>query len=275
MPIRILFVDDEAGIRATLPVILQQNGYEVVAAATVAEAIQRLGEQRFDILIADLNIGEPGDGFTVVSAMRRTQPLCRTIILTGYPDFESALVAIRNQVDDYIMKPADIRSLLESLQRSLESGERHRGVERKSISDILEEQSGLVIADSLAAMQAHPEVGKLPLTDGQRMDHLPALLVALAKELRSAAADQGPSERSLQIAAEHGRTRYEQSYSVRNLLDDRNIVYKAICDTVQANLLALDLSNLVADLKRISEGLDARLQESVDAYLEAQRRRAA
>jgi ActR/RegA family two-component response regulator len=39
----------------------------------------------FDVLISDLNIGHPADGFVVVSAMRRTQPDTLTFILTGYP----------------------------------------------------------------------------------------------------------------------------------------------------------------------------------------------
>ena len=44
----------------------------------------------FDVLLSDLNIGQPGDGFTVVSAMRRVQPKAATFILTGYPDFDTA-----------------------------------------------------------------------------------------------------------------------------------------------------------------------------------------
>jgi DNA-binding NtrC family response regulator len=83
--IKILFVDDEPGIRLTLPVILEGAGFQVVVAATVPEALSIIGTQKFDVLISDLNIGNPGDGFTVVSAMRRTQPDAVTFILTGYP----------------------------------------------------------------------------------------------------------------------------------------------------------------------------------------------
>ena len=67
---------------------------------------------QFDVLISDLNIGQPGDGFTVVSAMRRSQPACITLILTGYPGFDTALEAIRSQVDDYLIKPAAIPTLI-------------------------------------------------------------------------------------------------------------------------------------------------------------------
>src|SRR5690349_1676429 len=65
----VLFVDDEPAIRATLPVILRRYGYKVTVAATVAEALEAIRKQRFDILISDLNIGHRGDGYTVVQAM--------------------------------------------------------------------------------------------------------------------------------------------------------------------------------------------------------------
>src|SRR5437667_421889 len=66
----ILFVDDEDSIRLTLPPLLQSYGFEVTSAATVAEALDLITRHKFDVLISDLNIGHPGDGFTVVSAMR-------------------------------------------------------------------------------------------------------------------------------------------------------------------------------------------------------------
>ena len=88
---RILFADDEPGIRMTLPLILEQEGFEVSVAATVAEALAYINRDSFDVLLADLNIGERGDGFTLISAMRRVQPQAVTLILTGYPDFATAL----------------------------------------------------------------------------------------------------------------------------------------------------------------------------------------
>src|SRR4051794_22509141 len=119
---RLLFVDDEGTIRQTLSAILTSKGFEVVTAPSVSEALELVNTQHFDVLLSDLNIGEPGDGFTVVSAMRRVQPHACTFILTGYPDFESALRAIRSQVDDYFAKPADVDALVDRIQRSLDGG---------------------------------------------------------------------------------------------------------------------------------------------------------
>ncbi len=116
---RILFVDDEPNIRLTLPPVLEEHGFEVKAAATVAEAIAQIKTSRFDVLISDLNVGENGDGFRVVGAMREKQPGCITVILTGYPAFETAVDAIRHKVDDYVVKPVDVEVLVKSLRDRL------------------------------------------------------------------------------------------------------------------------------------------------------------
>src|ERR1700756_4381252 len=139
---RVLFVDDEASIRLTLPEILKRHGFEVRSEGTVSDALAAISEDRFDVLIADLNIGMPGDGFTVVSAMRRTQPEAVTIILTGYPAFETALEAIRSQVDDYAVKPANIDDLVHVIEDKLKHREPHRPMLKKRVATILRESSG-------------------------------------------------------------------------------------------------------------------------------------
>jgi ActR/RegA family two-component response regulator len=116
---RLLFVDDEDSIRLTLPLVLKQRGFDVNVAASVAEAISKMQTQKFDVLLSDLNIGEAGDGFAVVRAARRMNARCVTIILTGYPGFETAVEGIRQEIDDYVVKPADIDTLIDTVERRL------------------------------------------------------------------------------------------------------------------------------------------------------------
>ena len=71
---RVLLVDDDAAVRAMVNNGLERQGFEVVAAASVTEALRRITTERFDVLITDLHMPNPGDGFTVVSAMRHSQP---------------------------------------------------------------------------------------------------------------------------------------------------------------------------------------------------------
>ena len=112
-------MDDEEGIRATLPLLLEQRGFPVRVAASVPEALSEIKTHKFDVLLSDLNIGKDGDGFTVVQAMRKAHPNCVTILLTGYPAFESAVQALHDEVDDYFVKPADLDSLISTIERKL------------------------------------------------------------------------------------------------------------------------------------------------------------
>ena len=116
---RLLFVDDEEGIRTTLPAILERRGFEVRVAASVPEAFSEIKTHKFDVLLSDLNIGEDGNGFTVIRAMRQAHPNCVAILLTGYPAFETAVQSIEDEVDGYHVKPADINSLVSTIERKL------------------------------------------------------------------------------------------------------------------------------------------------------------
>jgi DNA-binding NtrC family response regulator len=100
--------------------VLRQHGFSVTAVGTLNEALDEIASTQFDVLISDLNLDCQADGFIVVSAMRSTQPNCLTLILTGYPGFETALEAIRNQVDDYLIKPADVPTLVSLIQEKLQ-----------------------------------------------------------------------------------------------------------------------------------------------------------
>ena len=116
---RILFVDDEPAIRATLAVILRRYGFMVTAAATVAEALDEINKQEFDLLLSDLNIEGERDGYSVIRAMRQANPNCINIVLTGYPDEESATEGLKLGIDDYIAKPANADALVAMLAEKL------------------------------------------------------------------------------------------------------------------------------------------------------------
>jgi DNA-binding NtrC family response regulator len=140
-PKRLLFVDDEDGIRATLPLILQGHGFNVESAGSVPDALQKIEHDKFDVLVSDLNIAEPQDGFAVVRAMREVNPGCIAVVLTGYPGFDSAVEGIRLNIDDYFVKPADVDSLVAAIHAKFaerkqaqnsepDPSEHHRGARR-------------------------------------------------------------------------------------------------------------------------------------------------
>jgi len=114
-----LFVDDEPGIRATLPLILRKYGFEVTVASSVKEALEHMEKHDFDLLLCDLNIQTAADGYDVVRSMRRMNPECATIILTAYPGVESAVEGIHLEIDDYVTKPSKADELVALLADKL------------------------------------------------------------------------------------------------------------------------------------------------------------
>ena len=64
---RVLLADDDEAVRNMLQVTLERDGFEVVAVASVSEALSRIAMEKFDVLLSDLHMPQAGDGFTVVS----------------------------------------------------------------------------------------------------------------------------------------------------------------------------------------------------------------
>jgi YesN/AraC family two-component response regulator len=248
---RLLLVDDEATIRFTLSAILSKYGFEVSAAATVAEALQKITSETFDILLSDLNIGNPGDGLTVVSAMRRTQPEAVTVILTGYPAFETALEAIRQQVDDYIVKPADIPTLISTIENKLTAPLRQRQLPPpKRVAMILQEHTDRIESLWLAAVEKDTTLSQLPLNRDERLQHLNGILKEIIRAAQSYSGEVTPEHKRI------SRPRDLDGYTPSMLLVEFCVLRRMIAQVVQENLLAVNLSYLVPDIAHVNESLD-------------------
>lgn len=264
---RILFVDDEPGLRATLPVILRQHGFDVTAVASVADALAAMSREPFDILLSDLNIGEPGDGFTVVSAMRRTQPKARSFILTGYPDFDSALRAIRNQVDDYFVKPADPDVLVATLQQRLIEPEHQPYGPLKQVSQVLQDGQREIARMFVDAVKSTRELAPSKLPDQEQAAHVPAVIAELTWRVRTGA-DELSSD-AFSSAAGYGARRRDQGYTIAMLVCESHLLEHVISKYLHDNLLRLDMSRLIPDMIAVGEALNAYLEEAVRAFSES------
>jgi YesN/AraC family two-component response regulator len=208
-------------------------------------------------------IGQPADGFTVVSAMRRIQPAARTFILTGYPDFSTALEAFKRQVDDYLIKPADIPTLVNTLKSKLERPP-FRETPVKRAAEIIRENSERILNDWLAAVAKNPEFTRIRLSRKDRLNHLPQLLQELADRLgqhKNSISGEGVTR-----AATHGRVRREQGYPISLVVEENRLFYKVISQTLQDNLLLIDISSIIPDLVQISDMLSDMLAHSLSNY---------
>ncbi len=117
--IRTLVVDDEAGIRFFLQEALQQVGHSVATAASGEEALDRLRDARFDLIMLDLMLGGRVDGMRVLEAVKWRWPATVVIILTAHGSLNSSLAAIREGVDGYLLKPVEPEELWQVVEEAL------------------------------------------------------------------------------------------------------------------------------------------------------------
>ena len=266
---RILFADDEPAIRMTLPAILQQQGFEVSAAATVAEALAYINRDTFDVLLADLNIGERGDGFTLISAMRRVQPHAVTLILTGYPDFETALQAIRNQVDDYLTKPADLEQLVATIKEKSTNPQRTAPLQVKRVSAVLRDCADEILNEWLSEANKNTTLSSLHLSRKERLDHIRQIIEELAKRIEAGSTVISGHEKK--GATMHGQERYKQGYTVRRLAIEARLLHGVISRVLHKHLLSIDMSTFISDIMLMGEGLHEEFEESIRAFEEQSR----
>lgn len=254
---RLLFVDDEASIRLTLPPVLQKAGFDVRVAESVSDALFEINSRQFDVLISDLNIGEEGDGFLVTSAMRHVQPGCLTFILTGYPAFETALQAIHNHVDDYLVKPVDISSLTKTLQDKLRTRGAKLSFGGKRLASILKNESGPIIGRATLATKQN---GKAHASEPDLTHFLSGLIEQLELGL------EAPNAEVLRSAPEFGKKQVQANHDPSMLAAQFRCLEQEVYRVVQNHMTGMDIPSLVSDLRRFSAGLHSLMEASLNAY---------
>jgi len=116
---RILVVDDDPSMRDTLLVVLEDEGFEVTGAANGYEAIEKIKETSFDLVICDIRMAGM-DGLDTLATLKKSQPELKSIIMTGYASTEDPIRAIKLGVNDYLFKPFDAQQFLKSVRKSIE-----------------------------------------------------------------------------------------------------------------------------------------------------------
>jgi NtrC-family two-component system response regulator AlgB len=101
---RVLVVDDEKNIRATLELCLESMGCEVAVAASGEAALAALGQRSFDMAFVDLRLRETS-GLELLPRLLAESPQLAVVILTAYATFDTAVEAIKRGAVDYLPKP--------------------------------------------------------------------------------------------------------------------------------------------------------------------------
>jgi len=119
MSISVLVVDDEDNAREFVGALLEKKGYEVISAATLGEAREKVKKGIGDVVLLDVQLkGEYGLNLLYeTSTMPMRPPI---IVLTGFGDIETAVEAMKNGATDFLSKPLNWTQLEKSLQRACE-----------------------------------------------------------------------------------------------------------------------------------------------------------
>ncbi len=261
---RVLIVEDDDAVRSMLQEGLQRDGFEVVAASNVRDALRHIAAETFDVLLSDLHMPLAGDGFTLVSAMRHTHPDALTVILSGYPAVDEAMSAIPSQADEIFAKPIRISALKELIRKRLDEPHTIKRVKPESVASILERETETTIQNWLDSVEQDAELTCIPLTRIERTGHLPKLLRDLIVRLRLDSGLKAP----ISIAArDHGEMRLQQGYTATMVVEESRILQVSIFSTLQRNLCGVDFSRLLLDVVTIADEVDSQLKQAMFSFV--------
>ncbi len=119
IPARILIIDDEDGIRFSLRGVLEDEGYEVLEAASAEDGLALLAREPVNLVFLDIWL--PGmDGLAALDRIQQTNPSLPVLMISGHGTIETAVSAIKKGAYDYIEKPLSLEKVVLASQRALE-----------------------------------------------------------------------------------------------------------------------------------------------------------
>ncbi len=111
MIVSVLLVDDEPLIRQSVGGALRDEGFEVTVAASGEEAVQRFFEDRPDLVLLDLVLGD-ADGLDVLRRFRQEEPEIKVLVITAHGSVDSAVSAMKLGAYDFIKKPFELEEII-------------------------------------------------------------------------------------------------------------------------------------------------------------------
>jgi DNA-binding NtrC family response regulator len=160
---RLLVVEDDPAVRTTVVTFLELEGYDVDAVASTGEALERLSENSYPIVISDIYVDDR-TGLDVLDAARNKDPKCSVILMTARGTMETVMAATRGGAFDYVAKPFEIDRMLDTIKRA--EAARHydeSGDEKEAGPDDLPESE--MIGISAAMVEIYKTASRVAPTD--------------------------------------------------------------------------------------------------------------
>jgi DNA-binding response OmpR family regulator len=179
---RLLIVDDEPNIRSAIGRALRLLGHDVTEASSGEEALLMLERLPYNLMVLDMRM--PGlDGIEVMRRAHELYPNLLIVILTGHATLESAIAAVKSEAVDYLLKPASVQQIADTVTRSLQ---KHAGESRR-------QHLVQLMGEALEALrQTEPPLVAPPVskTKSEQLLHFYPLTLDRGKRLLSLMGDQ-------------------------------------------------------------------------------------
>jgi len=134
---RILVIDDDEGIRRVITTALKDESYIADTASNGKEAIEKSKTIAYNLAIIDIHLPDM-EGTQLLSELKETTPRMRKIIVTGFPEVQNAIMAVKKGADDYITKPVRIEVLINSIKEQLRKQQEEKIYSEEKVAEYIE-----------------------------------------------------------------------------------------------------------------------------------------
>ena len=165
MSARILIVEDEKAIQLALRGLLRRDGYDVDLADTGEDALRKLGEAAYDLVITDLALGRGLSGMDVLRATKEARAETAVVMITAHGSEKVAVDAMKQGAEDYLPKPFDNEELRVVVRHALERTQLQR--ENRMLLERVEREFSFenLIGQGRAMRQIFETIQKVAETD--------------------------------------------------------------------------------------------------------------
>ncbi len=160
---KLLIVEDDYSVRSTMVTCLELEGYAVDAVSSTREAIERLRDQSYPIVISDIYLDER-TGIDVLRSARAQNPDCAVILMTGRGSMETVMQATEGGAFEYLAKPFEMAQMISTIKRAEKAmnGDEEDDHEAASIDDLPDTE---MVASSARMIEIYKTISKVAPTD--------------------------------------------------------------------------------------------------------------
>lgn len=158
---KLLVVEDDHAVRTTMVTCLELEGYSVDAVSSTREAIARLADQSYPIVISDIYLDER-TGIDVLQSARRNNPTCAVILMSGRGSMETVMAATEGGAFEYLAKPFEMSQMVETIKRAEQSFAPAEDDEAEPINDLPETE---MIGSSSRMIEIYKTISRVAPTD--------------------------------------------------------------------------------------------------------------